>query len=87
MTCQNDKEPRLEKQLSRLKLISSSREALSNVFLYLFLSPVQVAPNFVATINHFSPTLKHEFISSLITFVSLLCGIFVYKLLLEVLFF
>ena len=70
---------RVKKQLPRRKLVASFREAISNVFLYLFLPPLHVAPSFLTTINYFLPPLKQELISSLVTFVRLLYGIFVYK--------
>ena len=51
--CRKDILPKLKKQLSRRKSISSFKEALSKVILNLFLSSVHVAPNFVTAINCF----------------------------------
>ena len=74
-----EKLPKLKIQLSSRKLIASSREMLSNVFLNLFLSSLHVLLNFVAGINCFSPPLKQKLISSRIMFFSLLCGIYICK--------
>ena len=79
LICQNDKLPKLNEQLSRKKLMTSLRKALSNVVLNLLLSIVHVASNFVTASNCFSPPSKQKLISSFITFFSLLSGIFVYR--------
>ena len=54
--------------------MASFSEALSNAVLNL--SSVNVASNFVTSINFFSPPLTHTLIGSHIMFFSLLRGIF-----------
>ena len=75
--CRKGKLPKLKKQLKRRKLMASFREALSKVILDLL--SVHVALNFATTINCFYSPLEQKLISSLITFFSLLCGIFVQR--------
>ena len=57
--------------------MASFKEALSKVFLNLFLLSVHVALNFVTAINCFYSPLKQKVMSSLITFFSLFCGIYI----------
>ena len=66
-----------KKKLSRRKVMASFKKALSKVILNLLLLSVHVARNFVTAINSYSPPLKQKLISSLVTFFSILCGIFV----------
>ena len=57
--------------------MASFNVALSKVFLNLFLLSVHVASNFVTAINRFYSPLKQKVMTSLITFFSLFCGIFI----------
>ena len=77
MICRKGKLPKLEKQLLRTKVISSFKEALSKVIFTSVLLPVHAEQNFVTARNYFSSPLKGKLVNSLITFFSLLCGIFV----------
>ena len=51
--CREAKFPKVKKQLSRRKLMASSKEALPKVTLNLFLLSVHVARNFVTSVNCF----------------------------------